>query len=224
MKRLVIVGILALLFVGLFPSVFADANNYVEFTSISVTCGASSGTATFGYSYQILAGSTLKQSFVQVSPSWGNTSYSYTNVVTAGSSSGTSMGLVPPDGSVQLTYELYNPDGSFASSSTLYAECPSGIAWVHSSLWLGCMLPIPSTAVGGSFVQNAETYWKPGETVSPSVVIDAGNTAHVLGVDATGAYYKIIWGCQYLWVPVETMGPNFDDVWHGAPLPTDIVE
>ena len=119
----------------------------------------------------------------------------------------------------------YNPDGTFASSSTLYAECPSGIVWVHSLLNIpGCMLPIPSTAVGGSFVQNAETYWKPGEGINPPVVIEAGNTAHVLGVDATGAYYKIIWGCQYLWVPVGTMGPNFDDVWNGAPLPTEVVE
>jgi hypothetical protein len=90
----------------------------------------------------------------------------------------------------------------------------------------GCdqMVAIPSQAVGGSFNQNAAIYYAPGEMVSPAQVIEAGNTARVLGVDATGQYYKIIWGCQYVWVPVETMGPNYDEVWNGQPLPTDVVE
>jgi hypothetical protein len=225
MKRLVIVGILALLLIGLLPSVFADPDNYHEFKSISLTCGAPYGTATVDRSYVFLDGSFVRATLEQISPSWGDFSLTNEMVVSAMSESGTLMYAVPPDGSLQITVELYNPDGSLASTSMFYAECPSGIAWVHSLAGIpGCMLPIPSTAVGGSFVQNAETYWKPGETVSPSVVIDAGNTAHVLGVDATGAYYKIIWGCQYLWVPVETMGPNFDDVWNGAPLPTEVVE
>ena len=53
--------------------------------------------------------------------------------------------------------------------------------------------------------------------------ITAGNTAIVIGLDASGAYWKIIWECGTLWVPVETMGPNYDAVWNGAPLPAGTV-
>jgi len=90
----------------------------------------------------------------------------------------------------------------------------------------GCdmLIDIPSTAVGGAFVADALAYYEPGKLVEPETTITAGNTAWVLGVDATGAYYKIVWGCQYLWVPVSTMGPNNDAVWNGTPLPTGVVE
>jgi hypothetical protein len=89
----------------------------------------------------------------------------------------------------------------------------------------GCdqFLAITDSAVVGSFVSTTNGYWAPGE-MSPDVVIEAGKTAWVLGVDESGAYYKIIWACSTLWVPVETMGPNFDNVWNGTPLPTAVVE
>ena len=76
----------------------------------------------------------------------------------------------------------------------------------------------------GAFTADAMTYWEPGKLTNPLVTIPASNTAWVLGKDATGAYYEIIWVCDLLWVPVETMGPNYDEVWNGAPLPTDIVD
>jgi hypothetical protein len=76
----------------------------------------------------------------------------------------------------------------------------------------------------GRFNDNTEVFWSPGQNVTPTTVIEVGNTAWVLGVDASGQYYKIIWSCDYLWVPVSSMGPNFDDVWNGMPLPTGVVE
>ncbi len=90
----------------------------------------------------------------------------------------------------------------------------------------GCDLaiPIPSTAVVGAFVADAPTYYEPGKLTNPVVTIAAENTAWVLGVDASGMYYKIVWVCQYLWVPVSSMGPNYDAVWNGTPLPTGVVE
>jgi hypothetical protein len=88
----------------------------------------------------------------------------------------------------------------------------------------GCSLPIPATAVVGAFLGNTPTYYAPGQLIVPPVVIEAGKTAWTLGVDETGAYRKIIWACQYLWVPEGSMGPNFDDVWNGKPLPMDMVE
>lgn len=90
----------------------------------------------------------------------------------------------------------------------------------------GCdaLLPIPSTAVVGAFVADAPTYWQPGKLTNPLVTIEAGNTAWVLGKDVSGTYYKIIWVCDYLWVPVNTIGPNNDAVWRGTPLPVGVVE
>lgn len=89
----------------------------------------------------------------------------------------------------------------------------------------GCdMQPIPATAVGGSFVADAPLYYMPGDLVEPATSIAAGNTAWVLGKDASGQYYKILWSCDQLWVPVSSMGPNYDAVWNGTPLPTGVVE
>jgi len=75
----------------------------------------------------------------------------------------------------------------------------------------------------GAFIADAPVYWKPGNQSSPAVSIKTGNTAWVLGKDATGQYYKIVWSCDYLWVPVGTMGPNPDALWKNTPLPAQIV-
>lgn len=89
----------------------------------------------------------------------------------------------------------------------------------------GCRaeMTIPDSAVGGQFVTDSRVYWKPGFEI-PGVVIAAGNTARVLGMDSSGQYYKIIWHCDHLWVPVSAMGPNPDAVWNNAPLPATVVE
>ena len=89
----------------------------------------------------------------------------------------------------------------------------------------GCdaLMNIPRTAVVGAFVAGAPLYWEPGQLVQPYTEIAAGSTAWVLGVDESGEYYKIIWGCDLVWVPAGTMGPNYDAVWNGRPLPTGVV-
>lgn len=90
----------------------------------------------------------------------------------------------------------------------------------------GCdaRLDLPSNAVVGAFVADAHAYYAPGYLTFPPVLIPAANTAWVLGQDDTGQYYKIIWACQHLWVPVEAMGPNHDAVWQGAPLPVSVAQ
>ncbi|MBI5959673.1 MAG: hypothetical protein HY866_13105 [Chloroflexi bacterium] len=90
----------------------------------------------------------------------------------------------------------------------------------------GCdvSMPISSTSVIGTFTQTASTYWSPGNLTNPLVSIEAGKSAWVLGMDSTQQYYKIIWVCDLLWVPVNTIGPNYDAVWNGTLLPTDIVK
>ncbi len=90
----------------------------------------------------------------------------------------------------------------------------------------GCdvQISLTSTAVVGAFVSNAPTGWAPGQLTAPLITLPAGKTAWVLGQDATHQYYKIVWVCTLLWVPVNTMGPNYDSVWNGAPLPTNVVK
>jgi hypothetical protein len=88
----------------------------------------------------------------------------------------------------------------------------------------GCGLPIPEGSVVGAFVSSAPVFWEPGKEAVPPLTIEASKTAWVLGVDATLAYYKIIWACQYLWVPVGTMGPNNDTLWNGKALPVTVVK
>ncbi len=126
------------------------------------------------------------------------------------------------------TYYVVVIDDTFAQSGGSYTVQFSGPGDIYlgSASGPGCdvLMPIPATAVGGTFVADAPVYWKPGELTSPLVTIKAGNSARVLGVDASGQYYKIIWVCDFLWVPKVTMGPNYDAVWNGAPLPTAVVE
>lgn len=139
----------------------------------------------------------------------------------------TFTGVVPggfsfPEGTASIdatvdALELSTPDGGCFAIDNI----ETGLAALP-----GCdvLIPIPSTAVVGSFVADAPVYWKPGELTNPLVTIPAGNTAWVLGQDASGQYYKIIWVCDLVWVPKATVGPNYDAVWNGAPLPTNVVE
>ena len=117
--------------------------------------------------------------------------------------------------------QFSQPGGSY----TVQFSGPGDI-FIGSAAGPGCdvLMPIPETAVGGTFVADAPVYWKPGELTNPLVTIKAGNSARVLGLDASGQYYKIIWVCDFLWVPKATLGPNYDAVWNGAPLPTGVVE
>lgn len=119
------------------------------------------------------------------------------------------------------TYELCiggSSDGCAETTVTItaYASC-------SRPPLSACPLTIPGSAVMGKFISDARLYYSPDKVIVPAASLSTGQSAYVLGVNSTGAYYKIIWVCQYLWVPVETMGPNYDPVWGGRPLPTDVV-
>jgi hypothetical protein len=146
---------------------------------------------------------------------------------------GTAAYSVPAHTPVTLTVTTYNDPnylGGVSYVDTMTWDCTTGLEMVapapDSALLPGCdvLMPIPATTVGGAFVADAPTSWAPGKPTEPLVTIPAGNTARVIGLDASGAYYKIIWECDFLWVPKNTMGPNYDNVWNGAPLPTAVVE
>ncbi len=132
------------------------------------------------------------------------------------------FGFFYPEGTASIgatvdALELSTPDGGCFAIDNIETDLAA---------LPGCdvLMPIPSTAVVGSFVADAPVYWKPGDLTHPLVTIPAGKTAWVLGQDASGQYYKIVWVCDLVWVPKATMGPNYDAVWNGKPLPTEIVQ
>lgn len=91
-----------------------------------------------------------------------------------------------------------------------------------------CMLEIPQGSVVGYFVTDAVLHWAADTTSSSGVSVGltekTPKTAWVIGLDQSGEFYKIIWACDYMWVPVSTMAPNPDNVWENTPLPTRVVE
>ena len=121
---------------------------------------------------------------------------------------------VPADITAPIVWNFYGGDPN-----------PNPIWNVQCVPKTSCGVALTPWAVVGRFTADAPLYWAPGEMAEPRVTIPAGKTAWVLGMDASGDYYKIVWACQTLWVPVGTMGPNTGDpIWNGAPLPTDVVE
>jgi hypothetical protein len=129
-----------------------------------------------------------------------------------------------------VSWDLYGP-GTWDSLYLEYADggigpwTPSGYTFSTSCFSAGRdLIPLPDTAVVGSFTQTTPAYFEPQSDAASDVIFEAGKTAWVLGVDASGQFYKIAWSGDYLWVPVNTMGPNFDDVWNGTPLPGNVVE
>jgi hypothetical protein len=82
---------------------------------------------------------------------------------------------------------------------------------------------IPPQAAGGQFVANAPVYYAPESSAQTGIVIAAGKTYLVAGQDATGQFRKVLISCQWVWVPINTVGPNYEAPWYGAPLPTTVV-
>lgn len=125
------------------------------------------------------------------------------------------------------TYNLPNYAGGVSYVSTMTWDCTTGLEVAPPAPVTvpGCdvRLAIPAGSVVGAFVADAPAYSAPGVLVTPAVTFATGKTAWVLGQDASGQYYKIAWACSYLWVPKASMGPNFDKVWNGTPLPTGVV-
>ena len=126
-----------------------------------------------------------------------------------------------------ITYRFTSDGTGFMS----WGVMPGGVARFDVSctkeplpMGGGCDLGIDlsADAVVGAFLTNTALQGTPG--VDSPYVVDAGQTAWVLGVDASGMYYKVVWACGYYWVPVSSMGPNYDEVWDGHPLPTNVVE
>ncbi|HVU13552.1 MAG TPA: hypothetical protein VHD90_19870 [Phototrophicaceae bacterium] len=107
----------------------------------------------------------------------------------------------------------------------------------HSKGDSSCSTPTPApetvdstcyldeSGVVGRLSNDQQAFYEPGN-IAPGVVLAAG-TYVVDGIataDNGDQYYRIAYSCQYLYVPLSTMGPNYDPPQNGEPLPTTPVD
>lgn len=117
----------------------------------------------------------------------------------------------------------YLASGEVSCIAENYYQPPSLPAGspVHVCSFAGTCIPIPAGSVVGDLPFSTQAYYSPGN-LAQGVVLNPG-TYWVIGQDESAQYYKIILSCQYLWVPVNTMQPSYQQPQNGAPLPTRVV-
>jgi hypothetical protein len=106
---------------------------------------------------------------------------------------------VPASGQYVVTFIFYSNSEPVALGFTLGCRSASTSETTSETTPSpGCdvFLPLTDTSVVGEFTATTTAYWMPGEITN--TVIEAGKTAWVLGEDASGQYYKIIWSCDTL--------------------------
>lgn len=141
---------------------------------------------------------------------------------------------IPAGQEMRLDFTLERPKGTALYQWTLIVDgCDTGGILYNGPLNAvptagagepGCdvTIPVPSNAVGATITTTTPVYWAPGKVSDE--VFPAGLNVRAMGVDATGEFTKVVFVCGYYWVPTGTIGPNYDVVWNGAPLPTNVVE
>jgi len=132
---------------------------------------------------------------------------------------------IPPGGDPVLGWDVLDTVTSSLVDANWDVSCSAAGVSTDPSV-PGCDLSMQLTADAavGSFVATIDALWGPNASATTNITIPAGKTAWVLGMDDTGAYYKFIWVCTYLWAPVSALGPSYDAPWNGTPLPVGVVD
>ncbi len=108
--------------------------------------------------------------------------------------------------------------------ATGYYQCDGDTLQLSSPFPGPDMVAIPSTAVVGTFTAASPLYFAPNMGSTTDASMDAGQSLWVYGLDVSGQFYQVLLSGQTYWVPVGIIGPNYDDVWNGTPLPTTTVD
>lgn len=103
---------------------------------------------------------------------------------------------------------------------------------VSMNAYIGCipqgtigpdMIPIPPHVSQGTFVTTTNALFAPDAAAVTPHVMEAGRSVWVYGIDESGEFYYVALSGRFFWVPADTIGPNYDEVWNGRPLPTEVV-
>jgi hypothetical protein len=81
------------------------------------------------------------------------------------------------------------------------------------------MVNLPAGSVVGTFTETTPLFFAPEPGAVTGAVMDIGQSLWVVKLDESGLFYEVVLSGQFLYVPVGTIGPTYDDVWHGTPLP-----
>lgn len=128
---------------------------------------------------------------------------------------------------------------SYSGTIYVYYEV-ADFAWGQVEREINCVVaaapsqsegvPCGPTLIGigqGLLVRPTPLYWAPRQNAASTIILQTtpdAKTYWVLGIDSTRSFYKIVIACKTYWVPADTLVPNPDGVWRGAPLPTRIVD
>lgn len=124
-------------------------------------------------------------------------------------------------------YLEYSQDGGSSWATSYRPVTPDTISCLAAQANPGPgpdMVLIPEGSVVGTFLVDTPLYWSPEADSKTEYVMTAGQSLWVTGTDTSGQFYQVILSGYFLWVPVESMGPTYDDTWGGYPLPTQLIE
>jgi hypothetical protein len=127
-----------------------------------------------------------------------------------------------------FTYPSIRPLTAQAIDTAAPFDRSLGENSVSALYYCGVISPGPDTidltgAVVGSVVTSTPAYFAPNAESATTTIIAAGKTLYVFGLDSSQQFYRVELGGAFFWLPVSTMGPNYDTVWNGTPLPTSVV-
>jgi hypothetical protein len=137
---------------------------------------------------------------------------------------------LPPGQEVRIDFRLERPLGNVVYGWALVLDgCDTGNILFNGQTYPAaaeaspevCGLAVPAGSVVGEAPLGAQIYWEPGKE-SPRIILNPG-TYIVTGQDETETYYRVVLGCQFVWVRKDTMGPSWLPPQNGAALPTTIV-
>ena len=105
--------------------VVEGAGSYYRFSDLSVDC--MTGTVTFIMSYDLQAGDRVQESVTIWSEGQIILQDQHESILTAADSrTEATFSGVPLDGRLEMSAIVYDGGGAFLTSTSLYAECPSG--------------------------------------------------------------------------------------------------
>lgn len=79
------------------------------------------------------------------------------------------------------------------------------------------MVDLPTGSVVGAVVADTPVYFAPEAGAATDIIIEAGKTLWV--IERVDGFYKVVLSGKFFYLPVGSMGPNYDEVWNGTPLP-----